>query len=287
MKKKLVSLTKIILGNAIMAFCIIAFILPTGILVGGTAGIGIAFNHFFGLNMSLIVIAVNVFAFIAGLLVFGKNFAFRTIVSTLVFPMFFDMFTRIDNLSKVSDDLLLCAIMAGLLAGYGLGLVLDEGASTGGTDIPPLILSKYTGIAAGTGMLMMNLIVLAIQLPYSTIEQVLYGIINTVLMSAVLNYMYVAGKRKIQILAISAKSEEIRQVLIANDVGTTLINVESGYQKKPAKAILCVFNPRQLFMMKQKILEVDPSCFMTINSVNEVGGQGFSRDREYVEELRA
>ncbi len=281
MNKKILSYAKIIMGNVITALAINCFILPTGILVGGVSGIGMAVNHFFGIDVSLVVIIINVVTFVFGLWILGGKFAAKTIISTIMLPVFLDLFSRIEFMSHISDDLLLCAIMTGLMAGLGVGLIIGEEASTGGADIPPIIVNKLTGLSISKGMLIMNLSVLVIQLPYSNIEQILYGIINTIIISIVLNYMAVSGASKTQVFVISPKYEKIRDLLIANNIGTTLVNIETGYQKMTEKAVLFVFSQRQLFNIRQKINEVDPDCFIIINSVSEVGGQGFTRVREY------
>ena len=145
--KKIIEIIIIVIGNAILAFGICGFITPHGIIVGGASGIGLIVKQITGIPLSLVVYAINIIMFIIGYFYLGKAFAAKTLLSTLIFPTFLTLFENMPSVTHLTSDLLLSSVYAGIFVGGGLGLVLRLGASTGGMDIPPLVLNKKTGIS--------------------------------------------------------------------------------------------------------------------------------------------
>ena len=216
----------VIVGNIIVAFAIAAFILPKNLIAGGSTGLAIILNHFFGLNISLVVLVFNGFMFLLGAALLGKKFALTTILSTIVFPTFLTFFRALPALQDMTDDILLSAIYAGILCGLGVGLVFKVGASTGGMDIPPLLLNKHFRIPVAVGMYTFDVIFLLIQAFFSSMEQILYGLIMVFLTSIVINKVMVTGTNKMQLFIISKKFEEIKEALLyVQDVGLTLVGL--------------------------------------------------------------
>lgn len=140
--KKCLEIAVIVIGNAILAFGICAFITPHGIIVGGASGLGLIVKQITGIPLSLVVYVINIIMFIAGYFFLGKSFAAKTLLSTIIFPTFLTIFENTPGVTHLTNDLLLSSVYAGIFVGGGLGLVLRIGASTGGMDIPPLVLNK-------------------------------------------------------------------------------------------------------------------------------------------------
>ena len=177
--KKLAGILAVICGNVLLAFGIAAFLEPTGIISGGTTGIGLFVQEFLGIPVSVTYGVVNVVCFLLGLLILGKEFAMSTLLSTVIFPFILGFFENVSWLSSLTDDYFLAAVLAGTLSGTGVGLVIRFNASTGGMDIPPLIVHKLFGVPIGTMMLLINVGTLALQLTFSDSEQILYGLVQT------------------------------------------------------------------------------------------------------------
>ena len=130
----------ILLGNFILAFGVNCFMVSTGIIMGGATGIGLAVNKFTGINLSYVVWVLNFILFFLGLFFMGKAFAMSIILSTFFYPLCLNVLERIPGIMHLTDNLLLADIYGGVLVGLGIGLVVRQGASTGGLDIPPLIM---------------------------------------------------------------------------------------------------------------------------------------------------
>ena len=134
MKEKMKNLLYILAGNTIYALAVTLFILPDGLITGGTTGLALFFYHQFGLPIQVFVSAFNVTMFVLGAIVLGKKFALTTIVSTFYYPFILSVFQNMPMIGKMTDDKILAVLFAGLMIGGGIGIVLRAGASTGGTE---------------------------------------------------------------------------------------------------------------------------------------------------------
>lgn len=270
----------IIVGNIVLALGITMFVIPNGLIAGGTTGIGLTVQHFLGLEYSVTVAIVNVVTFTAGFLILGRKFALTTLISTVIFPFLLDFFKRFEILSHLTSDTLLAAIYAGLLMGIGVGLVLRVGASTGGMDIPAIILNKKKGLPLALVMYVCDTVILLAQALFSNPEQILYGIMVVILTSLVINKVVLYGTNEYQVFIISQEYDKISACIQKEiDRGTTFVEIQTGYQKLGQKAVLSVVSNRELGELNRRVLELDPKAFMIINNVNQVRGRGFTLER--------
>ena len=277
MEKKLKMIGFMILGNAILAMGTAAFVVPNGLISGGVTGIGLILQRLFGLPVDIGVFAADGVLFLLGAAVMGKAFAATIILSTIVYPTFFSLFGKIPFLTSLTDDKLMAAIYAGLLMGAGIGLVIKVGGSTGGMDIPPIILHKLVGLSIPVMISVGDILLLLVQAFYSSTEQVLYGILVVMLTSIVIDKVLIMGQKQTQVMVISPEYERINQAIHQKiDRGSTLIHATSGLEKQEQKVVLSVISNRQLGDLNELILQIDPQAFVIANEVNEVKGRGFT-----------
>ena len=279
MKKRVYETIMIIIGNLILAFGLCAFVTPVGLISGGASGIGIAFKSITGINISYTVYVINFIMFVIGFIFLGKKFAFGTLLSTFLYPTFIALFERIPQLANITNDILLSALYGGLCIGLGLGLVLRVGASTGGMDIPPLLVNKKTGISVAWLINIFDCGILLLQVIFCpiTIEAVLYGITVVIITTIVVDKVIILGETKIQVLVISPKWQEIRKIIF-DDInrGCTLLNVTTGYYQDKQLAVMAVVSKRELHLLNDMILEIDPTAFIISNETHSVKGRGFT-----------
>lgn len=272
----------LVLGNALYAFAVAAFIMPTGIVVGGVTGFSIFLEKFipasWPIEVAYIVFVINAGLFILGAIVLGKRFAITTAASTVLYPFFLGLFENIFAKSAIiPNDLILNAAVAGLLIGCAIGMVARTGASTGGMDIPPLVINKLTGAPVGTTLLCFDVVIIATQLIKSDLTHVLYGVVMIVINSFVINQVMIMGNEKIQISVISNNMEEVRAAILTDmHRGITLISSRKGLTGEPCEMVMTIISTRQLARAKRLILDVDPTAFMIVTRVSEVNGNGFS-----------
>ena len=279
------NLLRISLGNLIYTFAVTFFILPCGLLTGGTTGLGIFLQAVFGIPITVFAYIFNAATFLLGAWILGRRFALTTLLSTIEFPVFLTVLTRIADLTgPLTDDRLLATIFAGICIGVGIGIVIESGASTGGMDIPPLILHKKTGANVSRTLYICDFIILLLQIIVSGREQILYGILLVILYTIILDRVLIRGKRQIQLQIISPRYEEINRVITSDiDRGSTLVHVTGGFSRKPSMAVLTVVSPRELFKLQQLVKAIDPDAFITISEVREVEGRGFSIRKDYMD----
>ena len=280
LKKNVKIVMGVLAGNLILSVAVAAFIVPHGIIMGGATGIALSITHYVPVNLSIIIFIINAILFVIGTFALGKKFAVTTIISTFIYPVFLAVAQSIPGITTLTDNILLATVYAGLLLGIGVGLVVRQGASTGGTDIIALILNKVFHGPIAVFMYIVDFIVLGSQVFFSDSEQILYGILGLILMTMVMNSVVVFGQSQIQLFVISDKFEEIRASLLKDmDVGATMVHVETGFNQIQQKGILCIIPNRKLYVTNEVIRRIDDKAFVTISKIKEVKGRGFSLER--------
>lgn len=270
----------ILLGNAVLAFAIAAFVMPHGILTGGATGIGILLNHFLNIDVSVLILILNLAALLLGWVVLGKTFVIATVGSSLLYPLLLSLMQRIPGIASLTDDLLLASLLAGGLIGIALGMVMRVGASTGGTDVVNLVLHQWFHLPVSVFVYCVDILILGGQALFSDPEQILYGVVLLVVETLALNQVMLLGQPQIQIFAISHHFEEIRKrLLVELQAGVTMVIIETGCAGQRQKGVLCVIPPRKLFAAKELIHAIDPEAFITVTQIKEVRGQGFTLAR--------
>lgn len=283
-KKALLTALSIVGGNAVLAFCVAAFIIPHNILIGGTTGIGIVLSHVFpGIDVSLLILILNLFLLMLGLLILGKAFAAKTVVSSILYPLLLGVIERIPGIASLTDNSVLAAVFAGILLGVALGLVMRVGSSTGGMDVVVLILHKWTHLSVAMFVWLSDIVVIGGQALFVPTESTLLGIFVLIFESIVLDQVMVLGKAQIQLLIITKKYEELREALLDQlEAGVTMFMVETGRLKESQKSIMCVIPQRKLYNATELIHSIDPLAFITVSQVKEVRGRGFTLARDPV-----
>ena len=283
--KSIQKILMILLGNLLYSFAIAFFILPSGLITGGTTGIALFVNYLTGLEISVFVLIFNIVMFIIGFIILGKAFALSTVLSSIAYPFMLSFSQWLNSLTgDLTHDLILCTIFGGLLIGIGIGIVIRAGASTGGMDIPPLVLNKKFGLNVSVTLYVFDFTILILQMFFSNREQILYGILLVCIYTFALEKVLIMGKSKTQVEIISEKYKEINDLIITRfDRGTTIYQAKGGFTGNEAHAVLTVINKRELFAIQEAVMKLDPAAFIIISQVNEVKGRGFTLQKKYPE----
>ena len=280
MKKKLINLLLILFGNACIAFAVNTLILEHGIICGGVSGIGSAAEHYFGIPVSLVVGILNIALFFLGLKAFGKEFAMSIIISTFAFPAFLEIFDRSPFHGYLNDSLL-AMVIGGCLVGLVIGVEIKANASTGGVDILAQYIHKKFEIPVYIVLNVIDIFILVFQITYSDTTNVIYGIIMTFVTRTMLKKTLSSGRSLIQLTIISDSYEEIKKMILHEmDAGVTMILSEKGYTEQSSKLITTVIQYQKLPKLKEKIREIDPMAFIIVAKIEEVGGKGFTMERQ-------
>ncbi len=276
----------VILGNVILAFGVTAFILPNDVLTGGLAGIAVALEPIFHLEPTLVINVMTVLLFFVGLLFLGKRFAVKTLVSSICYPLLISLFSWIIDTRFPPGyfvmDRYLATIYGGILMGCGVGLIFRCGASSGGMDIPPLVLHKYTHLPLSTLVLITDALTVLLGVAAYGFQAALVGIISVFLSSVAIDKMLTLGAIKSKNCMIISERYEEMLAFIHQELyrGTTILQGRGGFTKEHRPVIMVVVSKKQYPMLEHEVLRVDPNAFIIVTDTDEVHGLGFTYEEE-------
>lgn len=272
----------IILANILYAGTVKFFLIPSNLISSGTTGIALMVNHFTGLDMPIFIFIFNVCMLVVALFILGRKFVLSTILTSLLYPLFLSLLDTLVGQVTITDNTLLNVLFSGMGLGIALGTVLRQGASTGGMDIPPLILQKFFRIPIAVSLYVFDFIIMLSQMFYHKPEDLLYGIILLIVTSVMLDKILVLGTTRSEIKIVSRHYELIRRAILTDlDRGVTILYGRSGYLSNDTEIVLSVVSNREIHKVQKLVKEIDPECFMTVTKVSEVMGRGFSLDKKY------
>ena len=276
-RNRILSLAAVIGGNILYTLAIKLFLLPANLISCGTTGIALVVNHYLHIPMTLFIFLFNAAMLCVGWAVLGRKFAMTTVLSSILYPLLLELFNRILGDVVITENLLLNTVFAGLGLGVSLGMVLRGGASTGGMDIPPLILKKFFGIPVSASLWVFDFCIMMAQMFFHRAEDLLYGILLILMVSVALNKVMLLGTSRTEVKIISEKSDEIRQAILSRvDRGVTMLYGEGGYSGNRAEVIMSVISNYELPKIESLARTIDPDCFMIVSQVTEVWGRGFT-----------
>ena len=281
-RKKLINLLLVLLGNTIYALSVKLFLLPANLMSCGTTGIGLVMNHLLGVPLTEFIFVFNVTMLILGWWVLGKSFAMTTIISSLFYPIALELLNRTLGDVIITEDILLNVLFAGMGLGIALGIVLRAGASTGGMDIPTLILKKKLNIPVSVSLWVFDFAILLSQMMFHPLEDLLHGILLIIVISIALNKVMLLGTSKTEVKIVSDHASEIREAILSRvDRGCTMLHGQGGYLQQDTEVILSVVSNHELPKIEALARDIDPNCFMIISHVTEVWGRGFTYGKKY------
>ena len=274
------SLLLVVLGNIIYTFTIKLFLLPANLISCGTTGLALVASHYLHIPMSGFIFVFNMIMLAIGWVILGRKFAMTTVLSSILYPVTLEILNRLLGDVVITENILLNVLFAGMGLGLSLGIVIRAGASTGGMDIPPLILKKFLHIPVAASLWAFDFCIMLSQMAFHPAEDLLYGILLLIVISIALNKAMVLGTSRTEVKLISEKSEEIRQAILSRvDRGVTILHGEGGFGRSDTEVILSVISNRELPRLQQLARSIDPNCFMIVSQVTEVWGRGFTLDK--------
>ena len=272
----------VVAGNLLYAMTVKLFLLPAGLVTGGTTGIALAIHQALGIPVSLFVLIFNVLMLVIGYFLLGRTFAITTIISTFTYPAALELWDQLLGDWVVTQDILLCTLFSGLGIGLSLGIVIRAGASTGGMDIPPLVLNRYFRIPVSLSLYVFDFCILLTQAFWSTPEKLLYGIVLVMTYTIVLDKLMLMGTARTEVKVVTRYPQQVRDAILQKlDRGVTLFYGEGGYLHQETQVVFSIISNRELPQAEKLIRSIDPESFMVVSRVSEVRGRGFSMSKKY------
>lgn len=282
-KKKLKEWVNIILGVALASFSFSFFLNPNDIVIGGVSGVGILLKNLIsGYDPAITILILNALLLILGLILLGKDFFLKTAFGSLLFPLFIGFFDFIYEILKADTttlDMVLIALFAALIMGVGLGIVVRNGGTTGGTEVLQKIFFRFFHIPFSVSLFILDGLIISIGLILKVmdLQTFLYAIVFTYLSGVVMDTVIFAGFNKRAVCIVSDKHEEIKEIILKNfERGVTGIRVIGEYSRQEKKMLLCVLSSQEYFKLRTIVESIDRNAFFFAVRASEVRGEGFT-----------
>lgn len=297
----LTSYFAIVLGTFLLSFGAVIFLERSNLVAGGVSGIAIIVQHIVRtstgdpniLIYDYIVYGLMVFFWLIGLIFVSKEFAFKTLLSTVLYMGLTSLFLRVPFFINLADEfagsgeagnLMLCAIFGGVFVGGGVAITFVGGGSTGGVDVLQILAAKYLRIKESVAsffvdgvVVLVGMIVMQLWVP------ALCGILSSFVTAGLIEIVYVRRQTAYQVDIISDKWEEIsRYAQDELERGATIIHAEGGYKGEERIILRIVFDKLQYEQIRDYIASVDPKAFVTFTQTNAVFGEGFKNNKKRI-----
>ena len=271
----------ITIGLFLYVLAWVAFLIPNEIVGGGATGFATDIHFLTGkaIPINYAFFAVKAILLAIGFYILGNSFGIKTIygmVFTFLMLTFLPEPTIITNSFQDSDKLI-CAIIGGIVSGFGIAIAFRNGGSAGGTDIVAMIVSKYKNISPGKVYLYSDLFIIGasffINFDFRTI---VYGYVTMAVFSYSVDLVLSGSRQSVQIFIISKKYDEIARRII-NEVnrGVTALDAIGWYSQTSSKVLMVIVRKNDTKQVHQIINETDPEAFISEASVMGVYGKGF------------
>ena len=270
----------LLVGCLIVAFVFNLFFLRYNIVCFGVSGISIVLAEF-GISPSAFIMITNIILLIISYFFLGAGDTKNQIAGSLIYPIFVNLTAKITNLIDLGNiEMIVIAVLGGVLCGIGSGLIYKSGCGTGGTDIVGNLVVKYSKISMGHAMMFINITIIVIGKFVFSWKTLMYAIVVAYLISVFTDKILIgiSDSKAFYIVTPKNKDDLVRDFLISlNGVGSTIIEAHGGYSNDRETLILAVVPTRMYFLVKEGLCEIDKNIFYLVCDSYEVS----SRDVDY------
>lgn len=271
MKTRIKRYITVILGTLLVAIAFNLFLSPFNLASNGVSGLAIIVNRLTGINEGVFVLAVNVFLLGISYNLLGKKKTKHSLIGSLLLPIFISLTAPISDFIILKDlDMLIVAILGGIISGLGYGLIYKHDYTTGGTDILNQLMEKYYKVPMNKAILYIDGMVVLLGGIVFGINSMLYSMIVLYLISELSNRTMLKINQNQILLVDSKKIEQIKEY-ITNEYhyDSSILNSVGGYTKERKKILFCAVSKKDYYPIKEGILLIDPKAFLTIVTAYE------------------
>ena len=267
----------LVAGCLLFAIGLDCFMVPAGLAAGGITGLATITHALFGLPVGMQTLCVNI-ALLALIARGGdRRYLVRTIAGIVVSSVLTDILAPFMP-APAGDDLLLAALMGGVIGGAGLGLVFRSGGNTGGVDIIAQHISRKTGFGVGEITMAMDFLVVLASIPVFSFQNALYAVVCMFMSGRVTDAVLDGPRTTRAAYIISLKHEEIAQEIIHSlNRGCTEFPARGMWSGEERPVLLCVLSRAEVTRLKSIVSQIDPTAIVIISEVYEAFGEGFRR----------
>ena len=266
-----------IVGGFLQAIGLHCFIDSIDIAPGGATGLAILLNRFTHLPLGTLTFMINIPLLIASWIWLGKSRTLKTFKTVAILTLILD-FIVTPYVPIYTGDKLVSYIFGAVMVGASLAVVFMRGSTTGGGDIMAKLLQKFRPhMQTSTAVLLTDFVIVAASMAvFKNIEAGLYGVINMVLGSYVIDTILYGTNKSTMITVMSPHNQEIAQALMDElERGVTFYKSRGAYSGREGEAVICVVDRKQFYKAKKMIYAIDKSAFLIVSEAKEVYGEGF------------
>lgn len=268
----------ILFGSFLIGGGLYFFLLSQDIAAGGLSGFALVLSRAFPfLNLGFVNLTLNVIVLLAGMIFIGFDFAKKSLISSLAVSGYILIFEKVVPNVALGDDKIINILFGSIIVSFGLAIVFNHEASSGGTDLIAAIFNKYFNVPLHICLFFADFIVVLLSAFIFDISLAMYATLAIMIQSMGFDYFMQGFGRKISIMVISDKYKEINDMLINKHAkGVTLLEAEGGFSHNDKKVIMTVTSIRSFPAIKDDILQIDDRAFVFTYTISEVLGEGFT-----------
>lgn len=266
----------ILAGAAVTAVALDWFLVPNRIAAGGVSGLATIAFHLFGWPVGLVMLALNIPLFLAGIWVIGLRFGVKTLVGTVATSVFVDAF--VPYLEPITRDPLLASVYGGFIAGLGLGITFRFGGSTGGTDMAARLIQRLSSLSVGSALLAVDgAVILASAVAFDA-EVALYALISVFITTKTIDLVQEGRPYAKAAFIISERAAEIGEAILNElERGATSLAGRGLYTGAQREVLFVIVGRHEIQALRSLVRAIDPKAFVTITDVSDVLGEGFGK----------
>jgi len=270
------------------------FLLPNNLIGGGVSGFASILYYATGIPMGITYLVLNVVLLIIGTRMLGTGFGGKTIYAIITTSIMLSIMPNViptDFIHEfaISNGKLICTIIGGVIAGFGIGLSISQGGSTGGTDIVALLWCKYNPASPGRVILIVDVVIILSSLLFPSYTDagealgfseklaiVVYGLIQVTVCGYAVDLYLSGSKQSVQAFIFTKKVEEMADAIaFGMKRGVTVLNAKGWYTKEDREVLMVVTRKADLNILLRYVKSIDADAFLSVSSVMDVYGQGF------------
>lgn len=262
------------LGILAATFGLKGFLLPDGFLDGGAVGISLLINALTGINLSYLIILINIPFILIGYTQVSKLFAAKTLIAIILLAVCVEFI----NFPLITHDKLLISFFGGFFLGLGIGLSIRGGSVLDGTEVLAIYTSRISALTVGDFILILNILIFSVAAYLLNIETALYAILTYLVASKIVDFVVHGIEEYTSVIIVSHRSNLIKKAIIDKmGRGVTVLKGKSGYGKQGHRetdidVLYTVITRLELQKLKTEIAKIDEEAFVVENSVNDIKG---------------
>lgn len=270
-------------GIILVALSIEYFYAPNNIAAGGVTGIAIIINAVIpSFSIGVVSFVLNGLLFIVALIFIDGKFGVKTIYASLGLSVIIWAIERFLKPVAITNDLMMATIFGTLISAFGMAIIFNENASTGGTDILAKMLNIFFHLDIGKSLLVVDFVITLASAFVFGVDVALYSMLSIILLGLIVDRVIEGFNACKSIFIISKSNYEISRYIIDTlDRGCTFINGVGAFTEKETNILYAVLSRNQFIKLKKFIKDVDPDAFITVGEVHEVLGEGFNDIKQH------